>query len=254
QLFVRSTRNIELSTFGKLFETFARHTLFETEAALKHLQDYAAGRIGKVHVAALPSVAANWLPPVFQRFRAQFPGVTTALTDGMSQQCVELLSNGEIDFAVATADHYAANLDRELLWTDSLHLVCPANHPLARQRRRIGLDQIARYPIVNFVKHSSVRQRVDAAFGPHALNTVLEVEHLATASAMVESGVGLTVVPSLTLYQFNRPSLVIRAIEGSDFKREVFIFSRRHKALSQPARVIREMLVQHVRNLGRKQS
>src|SRR5690606_32309961 len=74
QLFVRNTRNIELSAFGKLFESFARRSLYETDTALQHLQDYAAGRIGKVQVAALPSVAASWLPPVFRQFRAQYPG------------------------------------------------------------------------------------------------------------------------------------------------------------------------------------
>lgn len=249
QLFVRNTRNIELSAFGKLFESFARRSLYETDTALQHLQDYAAGRIGKVQVAALPSVAASWLPPVFRQFRAQYPGVTTVLRDGMSQECVELLSNGEIDFAIATVDHYAAKLDRQLLWRDQLHLVCPPDHPLARQRKRVTLEQIARYPIVNFVSHSSVRQRVDAAFGPHTLNTVLEVEHLATASAMVESGVGLTIVPTLTLYQFRRPTLAILPIEDNSFKREVFILTRKNKLLSRPARTMCDMVLAHVDGL-----
>ncbi|MGE8604622.1 LysR family transcriptional regulator [Bordetella trematum] len=250
QLFVRNTRNIELSSFGKLFEAFARRSLFETDTALQHLQDYAAGRTGKVHVAALPSVAASWLPPVFRQFRSEFPGVTIALRDGMSQECVELLSNGEIDFAIATVDHYAAKLERQLLWRDRLHLVCPADHPLARQRKRLTLAQIARHPIIGFVSHSSVRHNVDAAFGRHALNIVLEVEHLATASMMVEQGVGVTLVPSLTLYQFQRPGLAIRDIEHNDIHREVFILTRKNKTLSRPAGAMRDMIVGHVARLG----
>ncbi|AHV92331.1 LysR family transcriptional regulator [Bordetella holmesii] len=251
QLFVRNTRNIELSPFGKLFESFARRSLNETTTALQHLQDYAAGRIGSVQVAALPSVAASWLPPVFRQFRTQYPGVTTVLRDGMSQNCVELLAAGDIDFAIATEDRHTAKLERQLLWQDQLHLVCPPDHPLARQRKRVTLEQIVQYPIVNFVSHSSVRQHVDAAFSPYPLNTVLEVEHLATASAMVESGVGLTIVPSLTLYQFRRPSLAIVPIEDSSFKREVFILTHKNKLLALPARAMRDMVIAHVAGLKR---
>ncbi|OZI31709.1 LysR family transcriptional regulator [Bordetella genomosp. 10] len=250
QLFVRNTRNVELTPFGRLFDAFARRTLFETETALRDLRDYATGRVGKVHVAALPSIAANWLPPVLRRFREEYPAVTTAVSDGMSQQCVELLTHGEIDFALATTDHYAPDLRRELLWTDRFHLVCPRGHPLATTRKAVTLEQIARYPFINFVRHSSVRQSLDAAFGKHELNNVLELEHLATVSAMVENNVGITVVPTLTLYQFRRPALAIRDLGGLPLTREIYILSRKNKELSMPAQALHDMLGEHVRALG----
>ncbi|RYF79388.1 MAG: LysR family transcriptional regulator, partial [Comamonadaceae bacterium] len=49
------------------------------------------------------------------------------------------------------------------------------------------------------------RGRVHVAALPSlAMNTVLEVEQLATVTGMVEAGLGISVVPALTLYQFRR--------------------------------------------------
>ncbi|MGP1614794.1 MAG: LysR substrate-binding domain-containing protein, partial [Pollutimonas bauzanensis] len=81
------------------------------------------------------------------------------------------------------------------------YLVCPKNHPLAKRKAAATLDDIADFPFINYVRYSSVRQSLDAAFGSRQINTVLEVEHLATISAMVERGIGISIAPSLTLYQ-----------------------------------------------------
>jgi DNA-binding transcriptional LysR family regulator len=61
--------------------------------------------------------------------------------------------------------------------------------------------------------------------------------------------VGLTIVPTLTLYQFRRPTLTIRAIEDNSFKREVFVLTRKNKLLSRPARAMFDMVTAHVAGL-----
>jgi DNA-binding transcriptional LysR family regulator len=248
QLFVRNTRNVELTAFGKLFDGFAQRSLYEMDTALQDLQDYVEGRVGKVNIAALPSIAANWLPSVFEAFRREFPGISIGLRDGMSQDCIDLLSNGEIDFALATTDVYAADLERKFLWTDRFHLVCPHDHPLA-QRKSVKLDDVLPYPFINFVRYSSVRQCLDSAFGKRQVNAILEVEHLATVSAMVERGLGITLVPSLTLYQFERPALVIRPVDDAGLTREVCTLRRKNRQLSLPARALHDLIVEKVRLL-----
>lgn len=249
QLFVRNTRNVELTSFGRLFEAFARRSLFETDTAMKDLQDYVSGRVGRVSVAAIPSIAANWLPAVLANFRTAFPGVTVGVRDGMSQECVALLTHGEIDFALATAGHAAPELARESLWTDRFHLVCAAGHPLAK-KRTVGLDDVLPWPFIAFVPFSSVRQCVDAAFGSRVPNIVMELEHLATVSAMVGQGIGVTIVPSLTLGQFDRPDVAIRPLCDPGLAREIVILRRRNREPSLPAKALHRLIVEHVAGLS----
>ncbi|MGB6104123.1 MAG: LysR substrate-binding domain-containing protein [Pusillimonas sp.] len=250
QLFARSTRKVELTPFGRLFETFAQQSLLETDTALRNLRDYASGRVGRVHVAALPSIAANWLPPVFAQFRKTFPAVTIGLKDRMSEDCVTLLADGEIDLALATVSHYSAELEREQLWCDGFHLVCPKDHPLAAQSEPVTLDHIAAYPLINFVRFSSVRQCLDAAFGAREVNTVLELEHLATVGAMVERGLGVSLVPTLTLYQFSSPALAVCPVHDPALSRNIYILRHKNRRLTFPAQALYDLVLKHVRALS----
>ena len=61
-------------------------------------------------------------------------------------------------------------------------------------------------------RNSSVRQALDAALHPLRLNAVLEVEQLATVMGLVEAGLGISVVPALTLFHFRRETLVTRPL------------------------------------------
>lgn len=249
QLFARSTRKVELTPFGRLFETYARQSLLETDTALRNLQDYASGRVGRVHVAALPSIAANWLPAVFAQFRQNFPEVTVGLKDRMSEDCITLLADGEIDLALATVSHFSAELEREILWRDGFHLVCPKNHPLALQREPVTLDDIAPFPLINFVRFSSIRQCLDSAFGERRINNVLELEHLATVGAMVERGLGVSLVPTLTLYQFRSPALAVRPVQEPALSRNIYILRHKNRRLTFPAQALYELVLKHVRTV-----
>ena len=54
-------------------------------------RDHAQQRRGRVAVAALPSLAAGWLPDLLLSDRRQHPGIELALFDTLSEQCLALL-------------------------------------------------------------------------------------------------------------------------------------------------------------------
>ena len=71
RLFDRSTRSVELTAEGRLFETSARQLLGDFGAALGTLRDHLQLRTGRVSLAALPSLAAGWLPAILAEYKAQ---------------------------------------------------------------------------------------------------------------------------------------------------------------------------------------
>ena len=62
RLFERSTRHVHLSPEGELFLQSALHLIDEFEWHFHDLNDYVARKKGRVRIAALPSIAAEWLP------------------------------------------------------------------------------------------------------------------------------------------------------------------------------------------------
>lgn len=247
RLFERSTRAVALTAEGRLFEASARQLLGDFGLALGHLRDHLQLRTGRVSLAALPSLAAGWLPEILAEYKAQWTGVELQLHDTLSDNCLDLLRGGVVDFALASTGAHSAGLQTRVLCADDFHLVCRRDHPLARQRGAgLGLKDLAPYPFVHLARNSSVRQRLEAALHPMQLHSVLEVEHLATVAGMVQAGLGVSVVPALTLFHFQHPDLVTRALKVRGLKRRIYLVQREGESLSVAAQALKALVVQRL--------
>src|SRR5690606_10850171 len=83
RLFDRNTRNVELTAEGRVLDASARRLLGELDLVVEDLRDHAARRRGHVTIAALPSLAAGWLPGLLARFHDDFPGISLQLRDAL---------------------------------------------------------------------------------------------------------------------------------------------------------------------------
>lgn len=245
RLFDRDTRSVQLTPEGRLFEGPARRLLEDMQAAVGDLADHVERRKGRVSVAALPSLAAGWLPPILAEFMQAWPGITVELHDALSDACIAQLRSHQADFALAATGAGAAaasDLRGRKLCSDGFHLVCRADHPLAAVPR-LNAKQLAPWPFIQMARHSSVRQSLDAALHPLRLNAVLEVEHLATVMGLVEAGIGISVVPTLTLFHFQRETIVTRPLPLAGLTRIIYIVQRREGSLSVAAQTLHDLIV-----------
>ena len=241
RLFHRSTRSVELTPEGRVFESVAARLLHDFESAFAELQDHVQRRKGRLTVAALPSVAGGALPPVIARFRAQHAGISVILRDVTSDSCLELVRNRQADFALTAAIAPGPDLRSEPLISDTFHLVCRDDHPLAR-RRELSLRDVLPLPLIRFERTSSVRQHLDLAFYPHTPVTEMEVSNLVTAAGLVANGLGVTLVPTLALFQFRMPSLVAVPVTLPIKDREVCLIRRKDDTDSVAATAFIEVL------------
>lgn len=246
-LFQRSTRSVELTAEGALFDAAVTRLLPEFEQAFGELADHVQRRKGRVTVAALPSIAASTLAPVVARFRGDYPGIEIVLRDVTADTCLELVRNRQADLALSAAMSPGADLSSETLMTDTFYLVCRDDHPLAG---RAGLDigDIAGMPLLRFDRTSSIRQHIDAAFFPHQPPAEMEVSNLVTAAGLVAAGVGATLVPGLALFPFQQPRLRAIPIRLGVAEREVCLIRRRGVTDSVAAAAFVEVLKDYLGN------
>lgn len=245
RLFDRSTRRVMLTKEGELFDPLARSLLADLGHAMAQIENYAELRRGRAHIAALPSLAAGWLPGVLKDYHAAHPDIELVLSDVLSDQCIELVRRGQADFALASRGTRPADpavLHAQPLCSDTFHLVCRKDHPLA-QEQDLTLRDLAPWPFIHLARHSSVRQAVEAALHPLVVRTLLEVEQLATVAGMVEAGLGISLVPTYTLYQFERPGLAVRPISLPGMKRQIYIIRRQDEQLSIAAQALYDLVI-----------
>ncbi len=242
RLFDRSTRHVEPTAEGLEFELSARRVLAEFDAALSGVSDQMARRRGRVSIALLPSLAAGWLPGVLRDYRAAHPGVEIEVADVLSEPCVERVRSGQADFALAAIRADTPELRAEPFCSDDFHLVCPAGHPLAALAEVRPRD-VAAYPFVHMARSSSVRQYLDAALHPLQMQTLMEVDQLATAMGMVRAGLGVSLMPALTLFHFAQPGLVTRPLPWPGLKRRIYLVRRRERSLSLAAQSLYDLVL-----------
>ena len=242
RLFDRSTRYVAPSVEGHEFELGARRLLAQFDALLGDVRARATLKVGRVAIALLPSLAADWLPEVLAGFRARHPTIEIEVADVLSEPCIERVRSGKADFALAATRVETSELRAELYCSDDFHLVCRTDHTLAGKRKPQPSD-LAAYPFVHLSRTSSVRQCVDAATHPSPLSATIEVDQLATVAGMVHAGIGITVVPALTLYQFRAPELVHRPLNWPGLRRNIYLVRRQDRAWSFAAQAFYEWVM-----------
>jgi len=233
RLFDRSTRHVELTVEGREFEISARRVLAEFEAALAGVHDQAARRRGRVSIALLPSLAAGWLPQVLAGFRTEFPGIEMQVADVLSEACIERCATGR----------------PTLRWRPhgSRHRSCAPTCSAVTTSLCVGqITRLPRWPTCDRRtsprSHSStcharqgVRQYLDAVTHPLQLQAVMEVDQLATVMGMVRAGLGISIVPWLTLFHFQSPGIVTRPLTWAGLTRHIYLVRRRDRSLSVAA-------------------
>ena len=249
RLFDRNTRRVELTVEGRVFEASAQRLLGELELALEDVRDHAQRRRGRVAVAALPSLAAGWLPDLLARFHADYPGIVLQLRDALLDPCLDMVQRGEVDFAVAARRDDMTGLESVFLHADRYYLVCRKDHPLA-QREKVRVRDLAREPVVHLARGSSVRKQLDDAVGADALTPLLEVEHLATAAGLISAGLGISIVPAMTLFHFQQAGLAIKPLQDKGLRRSLYLVRRKGRSLSMAAQAFYELLSASRLDLG----
>jgi LysR family transcriptional regulator, carnitine catabolism transcriptional activator len=242
RLFDRSTRHVELTVEGQEFEVAARRVLAEFETAIAGMHARATLQRGRASIALLPSLAANWLPDVLVEFRHAHPGLDLEVADVLSEACIERVRSGQADFALAATRVDTPELRAEPFCSDNFHLVCRSDHPLASHANPRPRD-VAAWPFIHLSRTSSVRQYIDAATLPRSLPAVLEVDQLATVAGMVRAGLGISVVPALTLHQFRAPNLTIRPVKWPGLTRQIYLVRKRDCGFSAAAECFYEWVM-----------
>ncbi|MBE0546359.1 MAG: LysR family transcriptional regulator [Rubrivivax sp.] len=242
RLFDRSTRHVDLTVEGREFHGGAQRVIAEMEATLANVRQRVDLKRGRVAVALLPSLAAGWLPDVLAAFHTEFPDIELAVYDVLSENCIDHVRSGRADIAIAATRVDTPELRADPFQTDDFFLVARRGHPLLDRPNPKPRDLLP-FDFIHLSRNSSVRQYLDAATLPLQMRTVMEVDQLATVMGMVKAGLGISVVPALTLFHFQHPDIETRPLRWPGLRRSIFLIRRRDKGLSVAAQALYLRLV-----------
>ncbi|ADD78290.1 DNA-binding transcriptional LysR family regulator [Pantoea sp. PA1] len=219
----RLERQLSLTLFervrGRLQPTVQGLRLFEEVQrswyGLDRIIDAAEGlrqfRQGELSIACLPVFSQSLLPPVCQTFLQRYPDVSLNIIPQESPLLEEWLSAQRYDLGITETQHAPAGTDRQALLTCDEVCVLPQHHRLA-QRALLTPQDFAGENYVSLSRTDSYRQLLDALFHEQGVTRrmVMETHSAASVCAMVQAGVGISVVNPLTALDYADSGVVMR--------------------------------------------
>ena len=227
-LFIRTTREVRLTAEGERFLLHARRIIDDLNVAISELREQLTLKHGRIVIAATPSAAANILPGTISSFMKAFPNVQVEVVEEGAADVVHQVENGLVDFGIGPPPDRRSDLLFSLLRQENFVGVVGINHPVAKMKR-IKLRGLLKYPFVTTVEGTNIRSTLEHIFRRERLdfNPVHKLVQLQAVVAMVAAGLGITMLPALTLPMLNLNNVIVVKVFDPIVWREIGVLRRR---------------------------
>jgi len=223
-LIERTRRSVVVTPLGRMIAARGREAI----AYLEDLVDLArAGKgelSGPVNLGIIPTIAPYLLPALVAETARAFPRVKLLVREEQTAGVLARLRKGELDLALIALPYDTEGLDVAEIGAEGMVVCMPAAHPLTA-RKTVREADLADVPLLMLEGGHCLRDHALAAcrLSDRAFKEVFQSTSLPTLVAMVEGGVGLTLLPRMAVARelSGRPDLAVRPFEKQQPMRDI---------------------------------
>ena len=197
RLLRRARSGIKLTDEGRRLLPFVRALLAADEQLGQTAAEIRGLDQGTVRIGAFTSVAVHWLPPVLKEFQRDYPKVGFRLFNGDYHDVNEWLSDGSIDIGFIALP-CELKCETIPLMEDRLLAILPRDSRYASYPR-FPLVECEREPFISLLQSSDhdARRALEAAGVKPNVRFYTKDDY--AIIAMVEQGLGMSIMPELLL-------------------------------------------------------
>lgn len=244
----RTTRHVSLTRAGLELLPRVRSLLEEARRTFADLSIEAAARQERVAIGCLPTLAVHFLPRALKDFTARHPGVLVRVYDNSAQEIAERVQKREADFALTILSTNRWDLELKPLAREPYVLICRSDHDFARRASVRWAELVGEY-LIRISTQTDNRILIDDALGATSerLRWRCEVQHVASAVALVAGGVGLTVVPRGAIDVAHASNLAAVPLRSPSIARTIGVVFRRGEPLAPLAARLLAIIEAHLK-------
>lgn len=240
-----------LTAFGESCVPKIQQFLNSYQGLEADLKATAAGNLGKVRIASVPSLVTKLLPNVLAAYSKKYPNVEIVLIDDNAVGVANRLLSGEVDLALANCTSInQADIDFTPLLSDPIGVVCLKNNELTRLQaidestQQFGLNwqQLMTQP---FIYNGTCKLLENTP--AEALNRTARyrVENITSLFSLLRNNLGVTTLPKLA-FPATETELVWINLLDPTLNRQIGIFKLANKSISPSAQAFYELCVAYV--------
>lgn len=196
----RTKRQVIVTPIGTEIVERARRILREAEDLVDLAQASGQPLSGNLRLGVIPTVGPYLLPRVMPHLRRNYPDLKLYLREDLTEALIDGLSDGRLDAAIVALPFDIGDLACEDLFEDGYALACARAHPLANMASVSGPD-LATRPMMLLERGHCLQRHALSAFDPGDIHEdrSFAATSLHTLVAMVEAGLGITMLPRLAV-------------------------------------------------------
>ncbi|MFD6175914.1 MULTISPECIES: LysR family transcriptional regulator [unclassified Isoptericola] len=231
-LLQRAGRGVRLTEAGRLLAARSEEILGRVEGARRELDALAGLRAGRARLAAFPSALATLVPAAVAGLRAEHPGLGVGLVEAEPPEAVAALQAGDVDVALVFR-HTDVGHARPVMDLSRFEATVVHSEPIALVRRADDVGAVTAGamtpgadgppPLTELRDAAWIagceRCRADlvarcatAGFAPRI---AFETDDYVAVQALVASGAGVSLLPSLALRAHRNPEVVAQHLPGA---------------------------------------
>jgi DNA-binding transcriptional LysR family regulator len=208
QLFARNSGQLRLSRIGEQILPYVRQILGSLDAITEEIVSESGLQTGTLRIATVPSIGSSVIPALLREFAKLYPGIDVSLLEGTDHEVAEWVRQRMSHCGFAALP--VAMVNTEPIGKDEWMAIVPANR--FEVPNQIKLERLARHRFL--LSGGGCEDHIYRLFeeAQVPLSNHLLVRQMDTLQAMVAEGLGVSLVPSLTLIRKPRNIRAIRLV------------------------------------------
>lgn len=243
RLLERSTRRVSLSAPGKDFLIAVEHILNTLEGAVLQLEQLSSLSRGEVRVVGATSALSCLIAPCLASLQARAPNIRVEMRTSLGTEMLRSVREGHADFCIGAIpdDAMVGDIESVPLLHDQFGVVAARGHrTLAQASGAMRLGRLAQAPYIGLTLHSMIDTLLARAPDAPAtlLNPKIRVDGTGSLAALLQKGVGISILPALVLHQLDLPSLEFRPLADPALVRTIQLARVAGRELSPAAQTL----------------
>ncbi len=229
KLFDRLSREVAPTKAGDILYAYAKDIEGLKRSAEQALARYSGEMRGTLDMGGSTIPGEFLLPSLIGKFKSKYPEVRANLRIGDTKVIAEMVMNGKIELGLVGASVDDDRIESSILTTDELVLIAPSSY----RAGKISVEEFKTIPLIFRENGSGSRRALEegikkSGFTSADLNIVAEMGSTEAVKRAVKSGVGLSIVSSLSIEdELKMASLKVIKMKGLPIVRNLYIISHR---------------------------